>query len=202
LEKLEKQNLIAKDSRMFYFGPMKPPSSGKHSIADRNIREIYGGQCVLCASSENVTMAHIVSGSSRSDYGPFNPPKYKSAVDVKSVRNFLPLCGTDGVSDSCHNQFDKYLVTLLYDPTNTSYTVFSLNKAWEKHSQVHLKSVQLPSQPYRRLLAWRTRYCFMINASALDDGFDVPAFVDMIDFSEKSHSIANDGAEKESSSSG
>ena len=46
--------------------------------------------------------------------------RYVDELDSKSKRNFIPLCGTKGQAGTCHNEFDNYGITLLYNPLTIS----------------------------------------------------------------------------------
>ena len=86
-------------------------------MASKYIDANYGNKYLFCGEKNNVTKAHIVAGNRSVDYSAFSKPVYKDELDVKSPRNFLQLCGVvDGVEESCHNEFDKYLMTLIYNP--------------------------------------------------------------------------------------
>lgn len=166
------------------------PSSGKHSLASKKLVEIYHlKRCIVCGETENVTMAHIVAGNKSTCYGSFSTPTYIDDLDVKSPRNFLLLCGSEGAEGTCHNEFDKYLLTLWYNTFSKKYRVMSLNKNWKRYADFHNIELILPHQPYRRLLAWRTRYCFQINSFLLA-GTNVTELVNSLNLSEESHSIA------------
>jgi hypothetical protein len=197
LEALEQRVIIGQDERLYFFCRLMPPSSGKHTVAATTIWDLYDA-CVVCGMKKGinskgqstVTLAHIVAGSKKVRYTPFSTPRYVDDLDVSSNRNFLPLCGTDGEPESCHNEFDKYSLTFLYDPFLKTYKVLCLNKAWSKYDACNGKTLSLKHEPYRRLLAWRTRHCFQINAFLLNGRPDVDALIRAVNFSEESHSMA------------
>ena len=181
---------VGQDRRMQYFSAVMAPSEGRHSVASKEIKNKYGSVCWICQSTNNITMAHILAGNSSVDYSPFSRPVYKNDLDVKSERNFLLLCGLKGQHGTCHNEFDKYMLTLLYDPLKSSYTILSLNKEWVHYNELNGTQVILKHHPYRRLLAWRTRYCFQTN-SFMTREMDVNALINAANFSEESYSIAD-----------
>ena len=123
-KKIEKRLAVDQDERLSFFS-RAVRSVGKHSVASRLIRNspVYNNRCAFCGNTP-VTMAHIVAGDSEMDYSPFSRG-YVSKLDVKSPRNFLPLCGTLGSYGSCHDEFDKFRLTLLYRPFQSTYTIFS-----------------------------------------------------------------------------
>ena len=97
------------------------------------------------------------------DYSAFSKPTYKDKLDIHSARNVLPLCGNEGKKDTCHNEFDKYLMTLIYQPFENCYRVYCLRQTFPKYHLCHgrVVNVDMTIPPYRRLLAWRTRKCAM-----------------------------------------
>jgi hypothetical protein len=190
VKELEKRVDVGQDPRMFYFSRLMKASSGKHSVASKELGRLYPKACVVCGEVVNVTLAHIVAGNNATDYKPFSTPKYIDDLDVKSPRNFLWLCGSEGNEGTCHNEFDRYLLTLWYNPFSGKYRIFSLNKNWAKYSDRHNVELALPHKPYRRLLAWRTRACFQMNSFLLAD-MNITELINSVNFSEESHSVAN-----------
>ena len=183
-----------------------PGSSGKHSLASKYIDTKYGKKCLFCGEEDNVvTKAHIVAGNQSVDYSAFSKPAYKDNLDVKSPRNFLPLCGMEGVEGSCHNEFDKYLMTLIYNPIERIFVVRCLRNSFPKYHICNEKivNVDAANPPYRRLLAWRTRKCIMEHQHLIPPG-DVEGWIQLCNFSEQSRSIAQetDDAEVEAAESG
>lgn len=200
-EALKKRVSTGLDERLFYFSRLMPSSSGKHTAAATTIWDKYD-ECVVCGRKREfdasgratVTLAHIVPGNSLISYKAFGRPRYRDDLNIKSIRNFLPLCGTEGLAESCHNEFDKYLLTILYDPFLKVFKALSLNALWSKHDACNGKTLRLSHTPYRRLLAWRTRHCFQVNSFLLNGISDIDALISAANFSEESHSIAGDDA--------
>ena len=190
VQKLEKRQAITVDPRLFYFSCVMPKSSGKHSIADHAIDEYYGTRCLFCGSTTNITKAHLVAGNSSLDYSPFCKPHYKSDLNVKSPRNFIPLCGTLGIPGSCHHEFDTYRITLIYNPLEENYRVYSFNPDLPNHSLLHNRIVEVPDEcrPYTRLLSWRAKKCILEFGSKVED--NVMDIITLANLSEDSRSIA------------
>lgn len=171
-----------------------PGSSGRHSQASKIIDETYGKTCIFCGESTgNVTKAHLIAGNKMIDYTPFGIPTYKDDLDVKSARNFLPLCGTEGQEGTCHNEFDKFLMSLLYDPFSGKYSIFCFNTKFSKYTQCHGKEVAVNESfpPYRRILAWRFRKCIQ-EQQYLIRPEDIDNLLRKCEFSEKSKSVADE----------
>ena len=79
-----------------------PKSSGRQSIASRfTDQRMYGNRCLFCDETSDITKAHIVAGKKRVDYSLFCQPLYIDELDVKSPRNFIPLCGNGGKEGTC-----------------------------------------------------------------------------------------------------
>jgi hypothetical protein len=191
LEALEERNSIAQDERISFFNKAMPKSSGKHSIASATLDAFYGHRCLFCDETNDVTKAHIVAGNNDVNYSVFCKPHYRDDLDVKSPRNFIPLCGTDGKAGTCHNEFDKYLMTLLYNPLLGTFEVRCLRDSFPKYEFCHGRVVNVDSNnpPYRRLLAWRTRKCILEHQPRIRG--EVHEWLLLCNFSENSHSIAN-----------
>ena len=183
---LQNNEALRGDKRLFFFGPAADSSHGNHSVADGIIDEWYGKKCVICGA-DGATRAHIVSGRVTTDFESFGPPTYSDALDVKSHRNFIPLCGTLGEKGSCHDAFDRFLITILYNEIAGKYVCYCIApvKEFTRRDQVHLKELNMHSdhQPYKRLLAWRTRKGF-IEHSYWVSGEDVGNLVGIVDLSE------------------
>jgi hypothetical protein len=188
---MEERNSIAQDDRIYFFSKAMPKSSGKHSIASRILDAAYGPRCLFCDETNDVTKAHIVAGNKDVDYSVFSKPNYIDNLDVKSPRNFIPLCGTDGKEGTCHNEFDKYLMTLLYNPLQGTFEVRCLRDSFPKYDLCHgrVVHIDLSNPPYRRLLAWRTRKCILEHQPMIRG--EVNEWLLLCNFSENSHSIAN-----------
>lgn len=168
-------------------------STGRHSEASKQIRQstVFGGKCAFCGTNNNITMAHIVAGVNGVDYSPFCDG-YSTPLDVKSARNFLPLCGTEGSYGTCHDEFDKFRITLLYNPLRQAYTIYCLDLVNSPKAALHLTDINVDPNfpPYRRLLAWRTRKCLLEHGSKMADKGD--ALFAMAKFSDGSRSVSSD----------
>ena len=125
----------------------------------------YPLRCVICDKEDSadtkITIAHLIS-SALTDYRMFGIENgYKDNMDVFSIRNYIPLCGTNGSVDTCHDAMDKHLIYIRYDPIHQSYYMEcspSAPKHFFKFCQLILNTP--PGwNPYRRLLAWRSRKC-------------------------------------------
>lgn len=198
---LEERESVRDDVRLSYFSRVVR-STGKHSRASAQIRQsvIYGGRCAFCQSSTSITMAHIVAGANDIDYSAFSDG-YESPLDVKSARNFLPLCGTLGSYGTCHDEFDKYRITLLYRPLTQVYTIFCLDLANSPKADLHNRDITVDPNfpPYRRLLAWRTRKCILEYSSKMPDKGS--ALFELAKFSDGSKSVASDSDSEDGSDS-
>ena len=192
-ERAEKEALknvleIEKDERITFFGTRMLPSSGGHSKASKKLKGYYKKTCLFCGNTEpDVTSAHIVAGNKQKSYSQFGRPKYKSNLQIKSARNFIPLCGTLGMEGTCHDNFDRYLMTLIYNPLQQEYTVYCLGS----QHQLHGKKVELhpDHKPYTRLLSWRLKACIRQHPELVKD--DIRDMYILGNMSEDSKSISN-----------
>ena len=191
VKRLEERGSIIQDERLSLFSKAMGRSSGKHSVASRFIDETYGHRCLFCGETNDVTKAHIVAANKNADYSVFCKPLYRDDLDVKSPRNFIPLCGTDGKEGTCHNEFDKYLMTLIYNPFEGKFAVRCLRESFPKFQLCDGRVVHVDANlpPYRRLLAWRTRKCIMEHQYLIRG--QVSEWIQLCNFSEDSHSIAD-----------
>ena len=125
------------DERLSFFSKAMPGSVGNHSEAPRIIDSTYGRKCLFCDETKDITLAHIVAGNMDVKYSVFGKPTYKNNLEIKSARNFLPLCGNAGKEGtcSCYNEFDKYLMTLLYQPFENVYRVYCLRRTFPKYNK-------------------------------------------------------------------
>ena len=105
-------------------------------------------------------MAHIIS-SALDGYDLFGTSFYKCNLDVFSARKFMPLYGSDGHSGSCHDAIDKDQIHICYNPLQKTYHLISSPGALERFQEISKKKLTTPPNwdPYRRLLAWRSRKC-------------------------------------------
>ena len=161
---------------------------------------MYNGCCAFCSSAPSadliISVANIVPGSRDLDYTIFSSG-YESPLDVKSPRNYLPLCGTREVYGTCHVEFDKFRITLLYDPLVSKYKIFCLDLLKSTKNILHEKVIEvgLEFPPYRRLLAWRARKCILEHGSKMED--KRIALFEFAKFSDRSKSIASEDVELE-----
>ena len=163
----------------------------KMARATKDIKTIFGDplRCFICCSVTDISIAHIVT-SGEEDYSVFGKSAgYRDDLDVYSIRNLVPLCGREGMRDTCHDAFDKYLVAIMYNPLQTKYFLLCANEAPEKLKEIAKEgtTLVLPDgwTPYHRLLAWRARksaidYCYSVD---LDD------FLKLNEMSEDSNSV-------------
>lgn len=127
-------------------------------------------------------------GSKDLDYSPFSKG-YVAELDVKSPRNFIPLCGTLGSYGTCHDEFDKFRLTLLYRPFASTYTIYCLDMDESSKKSLHLKDIVVDPNfpPYRRLLAWRTRKSLLEYGSEMSDTGE--GLFELAKFSDHSKSV-------------
>lgn len=150
-------------------------------------------RCVICGKDESpgtlISVAHIVS-STMDDYSAFGVENgYKDNLDVFSVRNFMPLCGTHGEEGTCRDAIDKLLIHIRYDSILRSYHVDCCLGAPESFREIGARALTTPPgwKPYLRLLAWRSRKCGTVYGFAPDFGrFEV-----MNELSENSNSVGD-----------
>lgn len=141
-----------------------PGSTGRHSDASKVVDAYYGRVCLFCGETNNITKAHLVAGNSAVDYSSYGVRNgYRDELDIKSARNFIPLCGTKGIVGTCHDAFDRYLLTMIFDPLKKLYRVFCFDSSFAKYTVVNNKELIVPEKcrPYTRLLTWRTRKCMV-----------------------------------------
>ena len=200
---LNAQLRLVQDPRLSFFSMAMPGSKGSHSTASKQIKKTYGLKCLFCGSDEAVTLAHLVAGNADVNYSPFGKPNYRDALDVKSPRNFILLCGTFGKRGSCHNEFDNYLIGMVPVPLAVPLavpleegashcTLICLRPTFEKYEELNNKIITvLEPHPYRRLLAWRNRKCLLEHGRLCSDN-DIQNALRACDLSEIANSI-NDG---------
>jgi hypothetical protein len=157
IDRLNYRTRISADPRMFVFSSAIKSKNGSHKTASEYHIEKFS-TCVFCGSSEDVTMAHLISEVQESDgvsLAMFNCPHYKTDLVVKSPRNFIRLCGTKGRRGTCHDAFDHYCLSLIYDPAQGNYIIWSVDASSGLHQKRITLSTEFP--PYKRLLCWRFR---------------------------------------------
>ena len=201
VEKLKREKRLNFDPRLNFFARNNGSTDDEKLTNDAKIKakNIFtdGGtvalRCVICGKVEShgtpITAAHIVSSAMR-DYSVFGIENgYKDNLDVFSERNCMPLCGTHGQEGTCHDAMDKHLIHIRYDPILQSYHVDCSPGASEYFHDLRKRALTTPPgwNPYRRLLAWRSRKC------GTEYGFvpDFERFETMNKISENSKSIGD-----------
>jgi hypothetical protein len=171
---LERRVSHGQDERLSYWSCVMPASSGKHSAADKKISQSYGRKCLFCGCSGKISTVHLVAGNSKVNYSPFGSANgYIGELDVKSPRNFIPLCGTLGQEGTCHDGFDKHLIMILHNPlAKNPSEKYQLHCFGAGYQHLHGKFIPIPSdpdvRPYHRLLAWRARKCILEHGNFCD----------------------------------
>lgn len=152
--------------------------------------------CLFCTVKKNMGYAHILP-SGYEDEMKKDPVlnarlnrNYSTKYDVRSGRNFIPMCGTHGSKNTCHDLFDSDKFILLPTLTDSVYDVVKLHEDADKL----VSQVTLPYMPYKRGLAVRARIAFSKYMS--DRSRVSPDFVFQIDFSESSSSRLPDKRKK------
>lgn len=170
---LKNKEALRGDKRLLFFGAAAESSKGDHSAADKKIDSWYQKKCLICGVKEGVSRAHLVSGKSTTDFSPFGPPTYANALDVKSARNFIPLCGSLGEQGSCHDAFDKFYITIVRNELTGTLFCYCIAPVefFPRRAKVHLKELNLHSEhrPYSRLLVWHARKCYAEHSYWVDD---------------------------------
>ena len=162
-------------------------SSGKHSLASKVIDDCYGRTCLFCGETNKISKAHLVAGNHSVNYSPFGVSNgYRDNLDVKSPRNFIPLCGTLGEAGTCNDAFDKYLLTIIFDPMKNLYRVISFDSSFVKHAEVSNKELSVPEKcrPYTRLLTWRARKCLFEHGYRIAE--DISTVLTAVNLSDES----------------
>lgn len=140
------------------------------------VRRKYKHACVMCGTTEGLTVAHLIANNDREDYSVFQPPRYKTVFNPESIRNRILICGVKSRVGTCHNMFDNQNVTIFYNAMTKRYNAvcvkdnpldprFHTGETWELNFPPGLASDELP---YKRILAWRMRKCALVNASYLN----------------------------------
>ena len=192
--RLNTQLSLSQDHRLFFFSTAMPRSKGSHSAASKEAKSLYGSQCLFCGSDEGVTLAHLVAGNPDVDYSAFGPPKYLPNFDYRSVRNFIPLCGTRGQKDTCHDEFDNYFIGVVPVPVGggaNQCKLLCLRPNFPKYRELNNKTISFRNpHPYRRILAWRNRKCLLEHGRLRSDG-DIQNALRACDLSEIANSICD-----------
>ena len=217
MEKLKMAQAMTQDPRLRYFGVSVSGSNSRSSRSDSSneraakcenvarlrdvkaqVQNVFGPTptCFFCGTTEAITIAHIVSTGEDAydDFGSAN--MYRNPLDVFSARNFIPLCGTLGQRDSCHDAYDKHLVAILHNPFEQRYFLFCADEAPGRLvalSQAPGHCLKLPVgwTPYHRLLAWRAQY----SAVRHRYNVDLTTFRSMNALSEGAESVADGDTE-------
>jgi hypothetical protein len=84
--------------------------------------------CIVCGAQSKLTNAHIVTARKDVDYSAFGTAGgYVNDLNVKCPRNFLRLCGILGEKGTCHDAFDQYHLTIVFNPFQRKFFVWCLN---------------------------------------------------------------------------
>jgi hypothetical protein len=146
-----------------------------------------------------ITWAHIAVSSNNTraekaykEYGV--AAGFVDDLNPKSERNFIPLCGTSGsrkpvfdkngkftgkMESTCHSLFDNYEMIILYNPFVSNYcywvgrqdhSLYNIRIANNELNQTgDMANIPKTHSPYKRLLVWRAKYCFMAKSSLFRD---------------------------------
>ena len=194
---LNAQQRLVQDHRLSFFSVAMPGSKGSHSTAQKQITKSYGTTCLFCGSNAGVTLAHLVAGNRDVNYKVFGKPTYIDDLDVKSARNFIPLCGTHGMEGSCHNEFDNYLIGVVPNPlgeVSNQCKLICMRPSFAKYEELNDKIiVVMEPHPYRRLLAWRNRKCLLEHGRYCTTIIENTLLA--CDLSENANSVNNDDSD-------
>ena len=195
LDLLQRARVLDQDPRLRSYGPNASGSNSRSSNSDpievkeakaakkrmlddakRQARSLFGSPmvCLICGTEDNISIAHIIT-TGENDYSEYGIGfGYKSDLNVFSPGNFIPLCGHLGNRGTCHDAFDRYLVSIVFNPFEKRYLLICADDAPE-----HLKTksnapdykLNLPAgwTPYHRLLAWRARYSAIVHRYNVDE---------------------------------
>ena len=166
------------DRRMSYFNPSTGGSSSVTSTYSCNIKntlkDYYGKKCFFCGVIEStdtsITKAHLIAINDKTDFKFFRKPKYKTDFKRGSVKNYIFLCGNKGISGTCHDEFDNYLIAIVHNVIESSYNLFCFRKEFKKYKELHNKEVFFHEKhvPYHRVMCWRTIYSLNNQASFIE----------------------------------
>ena len=204
LTKLNAQRRLVPDPRLSYFSLRYFSVTMPHSTASKQIAKSYGQKCLFCGSTAGVTVAHLVAGNADVNYSVFGKPTYIDDLDVKSVRNFIPLCGAIGMEGSCHNEFDNYLIGMVPIPLgegSNQCTLICLRPSFAKYKELNNKIISvLEPHPYRRLLAWRNRKCLLEHGQYCSVGIE--NILGACDLSENANSVNSGDSDDDADNAG
>ena len=145
----------------------------------------YDFRCFLCgvhqSECKELTRAHLVAAGA--DYSPFNTG-YSRDFDPKLIHNFILLCGTKGAAGTCHDSWDRHLVSVT--PLGLSplrWRVYAPLEA-EPLAALHGREVTFHETHavYKRALAWH--YVRVLSTFADTPGTTHPAELVLNDLSD------------------
>lgn len=121
-----------------------------------------GTAYILPTRNSGLTTAHIVPNIEGLDtfFGKCN--SYIDDVKAESVANYLVLCGTQGQSGSCHNEYDNLALSLYYSKPDDRYqwVMGDGSRQWSKADgsiiELGVLDPGVVGRKYARLLNWRT----------------------------------------------
>ena len=160
------------DPRLSYFNTDEKSSVGSKAIADQAIYQrrknakqtaLLHGCCMGCGTTACITCAHIVGNTGNmADYTCWGTSStianYTSDIDPYSSANLLVLCGTKGNPGTCHDAYDKHIISLYYDEAQGDYVWWVRLPDFRNPYgiDIHGQHIAIADPKYRRLLAWRT----------------------------------------------
>ena len=183
LDMMQRARAMTQDKRLRFFGPNASGSNSRNNKSDSpsetadkaakksrldaaevEVRIAFAPvlTCFICGTTTSVSIAHIVT-TGEADYSAFGVAAgYVCDLDVFSIRNFVPLCGSYGQRGTCHDAFDRYLVNIMYNPLEKFYFLLCAEDAPERLKSLaedpYYKLVRPESwTPYHRLLSWRAQ---------------------------------------------
>lgn len=140
--------------QVFNAGQEKTDPAG--SLAS-DVKRICRYCCVVCGTNERVSLAHILKRRSDCE-------KLRIPFDVT---NFLALCGTDGVKNTCHDFFDKFQMSFVHTATTGQWAV--VGGGVDRHG----KLVNLATNPHKRALHSHFSRCMLNKSLLIDEQFDI-----------------------------
>lgn len=166
------KNVIYVDTRVRMFGEtIRGSDVSRSKTGDSN--QFYWSRCLFCGkqaqSSLKISETHIINGVKGHDYSAFGKASgYKSDLDVRSTRNYIPLCGTLGVKSTCHHEMDQFHVALLWNPFQQHFCLYSAHEDSKHLHEKILPTYTFPESclPYRRFLAARG---YRVGLTCLND---------------------------------
>eukprot|EP01012_Entosiphon_sulcatum_P021653 TRINITY_DN264_c0_g1_i1.p1 TRINITY_DN264_c0_g1~~TRINITY_DN264_c0_g1_i1.p1 ORF type:complete len:304 (+),score=43.29 TRINITY_DN264_c0_g1_i1:36-947(+) len=154
-------------------------STGSSSMSPKHrdlfFTTVYGRRCVVCKAEPTdtvpITAAHILPMSCTDEQ--LNFIGY-SRDQLRKPPNFIPLCGTKGHRNTCHDWFDRYALALLPTFSNRIYRVatfvFPTDTPEEqaRKRELNRKEIELGAV-LRRALSWKYRRAIMGNVNQISD---------------------------------